>query len=122
MTLPAAVIHARLDADPSDSAARLLPAEHCDEHGDAEQARGLRWLAERHKWPYRINYARNGSPWHDWRNARGAEWKDVALLPADIFIRIEGHNEGEERRKCFPTRRSAESAFCAALAATGEGE
>lgn len=103
MTLPAAVIHARLDADPSDSGARLLLAEHLAEHGDAEQARGLRWLAANNKWP---------EPGWGW-------WFERQHQPLKHSLPDELENDSTGGL-CI--RECAESAFCAALAATKRSE
>lgn len=97
MTLPAAVIHARLDADPSDSAARLLLAELCDEHGDAEQARGLRHMVKHRIVPFRM----------------GGYWR----LPYRAEV-PRSRQHGWEFTSCA----SAQRALFAALAATERSE
>ena len=127
MTLPAAVIHSRLDADPSDSAARLLLAEHLAEHGDDVQARGLRWLAVNNKRPIGPgelpHYFTAFNPWTWWRDCSrwdgGGNSSGSLGNLADVICEQVGFLPWF---RGFDTRRAAESAFCAALAATERSE
>lgn len=103
---------AAIDADPTNSALRLVFADWLEERGDWRAA-GYRWMGENHKWPY--DWSKNAMitvyNTFDWFiDGSPTQW-DVpkhCILPAEF-------------RRWFPTslympsfetRREAEEALC----------
>lgn len=99
---------AALDADPSDSAARLLYADWLEERGD-ERAAGYRWMAERGKWPYET-ISRVGWRWYEDDLQSG----DPAAVGEELF---DATPEPKDRRGyAYSSRRAAEDALAWAFA------
>lgn len=96
-----------LDASPSDSACRLLFAEHLSERGDGD-AKGVAWMARRAKRPYGT-----GVSWNWWAS------KDNQMY--SLGRSLKGGVRGQAICVVFGTRRAAESALCRAVEGSDEG-
>jgi uncharacterized protein (TIGR02996 family) len=95
-------LHAALDLDPKDAAARLAIADWYEEQSDNETAAAWRWLAEAGKWPDPQPW-KGETVWCWW-----SKGKQHAVVPWAFAGRL-----GRPRWK-YATRREAEEAAVAA--------
>jgi uncharacterized protein (TIGR02996 family) len=110
--------HAALDADPSNSAMRLVFADWLEEHGD-RRAGGYRWMGQHGKWPY--DWARHTAGCNyetfDWYFEDGGAVWDVpehCRLPGRLRAAFDTRLDFPD----FATRRAAEEALCLVLSKT----
>ena len=117
MTPDEEFFHRALDRDAADAGGRFLLAEFCAERGDARAA-GFRWLAE------------SGTIPQDYQGTKTWDWNDdlhfdnlTGSIPHYLCAQLQGGRasmSGSFRE--YPTRRSAEEAFCLALLRHRRGE
>jgi hypothetical protein len=113
-------LHAALDIDPTDAAARLALADWCEEQSDLATAAAWRWLARQGKRPYNWSlYPDLGIHFtgYDWHNG-AAHWDVPAYctIPRTLWdlLPVRGH-ENTDSWRSYPTRREAEEALVEAF-------
>lgn len=109
----AKLLHAALDADPSDQGVRALLADHLEDLGEPWAA-GLRWLVANGKWPKKPPYAELWDWWISNVDAPHATIPKAAYWWIDA---AEWGNSIESRPRCRwygpDGRRTAEAWLCA---------
>jgi hypothetical protein len=102
------VLHAALDAGPSDAATRLMLADVLEDAGEGVAARGQRWQAREGKWPV-------GAPGgHRWWDAAYSDHGDPDDIPPGLFRLLPGRN-GSPVACHYPSRRDAEADLALAM-------
>lgn len=123
--------HQVLDQHPDDHGARLLLAEVLSAQGDA-LAEGIRWIAQRGKYPLPDSlFANRPHTWDWWSMKKG--WNngiddnnehhdriDPELMQALDQYQRKSNWSGDCAYCEYPSRRQAEAALCRALAALAD--